>query len=126
MFCRRGYPNDLRIIGDTAYLTESGTGAILVLNLQTGAIRRLLSNSSVTKADPLRIPVAEGREMRRKSGEVFRVQADAIELSPMANGSTSPPWTVHCCTVSRVAQREGASGGSRLMLFHECSGVGYY
>jgi len=52
------------------------------LDLKTGNVRRLLSNSAVTKADPRRIPVAEGREMRKLSGEAFRVNADAIELSP--------------------------------------------
>jgi sugar lactone lactonase YvrE len=77
-----GYLNDIRLGKGVAYLTESGTGAILVLDLKTGNVRRLLSNSAVTKADPRRIPVAEGSEMRKLSGEVLRVNADAIELSP--------------------------------------------
>jgi hypothetical protein len=79
-----GYLNDIRLDKrrGIAYLTESGTGAILLLDLKTGDVRRLLANSSVTKADPDRVPIAEGREMRKPSGEVFRVNADAIELSP--------------------------------------------
>ena len=79
---QNGYLNDIRLGKGVAYLTESGTGAILVLDLKTGNVRRLLSNSAVTKADPRRIPLAAGHEMRKLSGEVFRVHADAIEVSP--------------------------------------------
>ena len=41
-------------------------------------MKTALSNSAVTKADPWRIPVAEGREMRKLSGEVSHSAFDNI------------------------------------------------
>ena len=80
-----GYPNDLRLSPDgaTAYITESGTGAILLLDVKSGDVRRVLSDTPLTKADPKRVPRAEGIELRMKDGgQPFRVHADALELSP--------------------------------------------
>lgn len=50
----KSYLNDVRIDTSTrtAYITDSGLGAIVVVDLQTGAARRLLAEDSSTKAEP--------------------------------------------------------------------------
>lgn len=49
----KSYLNDVRIDNETghAFITESGTGALLTVNLKTGEIRRLLANHPSTKIE---------------------------------------------------------------------------
>lgn len=74
------YLNDVRI--DTrrqvAYLTDSGTGAIIVTNLSDGTSRRLLANHSSTHAEEITLTI-EGRSWLR-NGNPVRVHADGIAL----------------------------------------------
>ena len=74
------YLNDVRI--DTrrqvAYLTDSGTGAIIVTNLSTGTSRRLLANHSSTHAEEITLTI-EGKSWLR-NGSPVRVHADGIAL----------------------------------------------
>lgn len=74
--------NDLRIKDNIVYITESGNGAILVLDRQTKKIRRLLADSKVTKADPAIQPVKDGRKLEDGKGKVPLTNADQLELSP--------------------------------------------
>jgi sugar lactone lactonase YvrE len=75
------YLNDVRI--DTragvAYISESGMGAIVVLDLNTGVSRRLLADHPSTKAEDISINI-EGRPWLRE-GKTPQVQADGIALS---------------------------------------------
>jgi hypothetical protein len=50
----RSYLNDVRLDTKTgnAFITESGTGAILVVDLKSGKARRLLANDLSTKLEP--------------------------------------------------------------------------
>lgn len=73
--------NDIRIRGNNAFITESGTGAILVLNRDSGQIRRLLAGSRVTKADPNVVAVIDGQRMVGRDNHPPRIHADQIELS---------------------------------------------
>ncbi|SNB47879.1 SMP-30/gluconolactonase/LRE family protein [Geobacter sp. DSM 9736] len=77
-----GYLNDVRIdpAGKFAYITESGTGAIVVLDLKTGESRRLLDGHPSTRAEPGVVPVIDGREWRDEKGKVPQVHADGIAL----------------------------------------------
>ncbi len=77
------YLNDVRVDTDknVAYITESGRGAIIVVNLTTGAARRLLANSPTTKSENLILTV-EGRIFRQKDGSLGNFNADGIALSP--------------------------------------------
>lgn len=76
------YLNDVRI--DTgrgvAYLSESGAGALVVLDTKTGVGRRLLADHPSTKAEPIE-PVIGGTPWKR-GGETPQVHADGIALSP--------------------------------------------
>lgn len=78
-----GNLNDLRLDSEHAYLTDSGLGAIIVVNLRTGAsVRRLAAHPS-TKMDPERRPIGEhGRALQKPDGSDTQVQSDPLEISP--------------------------------------------
>jgi sugar lactone lactonase YvrE len=80
------YLNDMRVQGPFAFVTESGTGALLVLDRRVGSIRRLLAGSRLTKGDPSIIPVVEGRRLVGPDGRPPTMQVDELELS--ADGRT--------------------------------------
>ena len=79
----RSYLNDVRI--DTtrgmAYLTDSGAGAIIVTDLQSGSSRRLLDDHPSVKAEEIDV-VIDGIPWRQPGGGIPRVHADGIALSP--------------------------------------------
>ncbi|WP_404786915.1 L-dopachrome tautomerase-related protein [Altericista sp. CCNU0014] len=74
--------NDVQVRDGYAYLTESGLGAIIVVDLKSGQARRVLANHPSTKSDPTIVPVVEGRELRDADGRVPQTHANAIALSP--------------------------------------------
>lgn len=79
---RKGsYLNDVRI--DTraarAYITDSGVGCIIALDLATGAARRFLAQSPCTKADTLD-PFVAGKGLRLPDHSVPRIHADGLAL----------------------------------------------
>ncbi|ACB93854.1 L-dopachrome tautomerase-related protein [Beijerinckia indica] len=73
--------NDARVLGDHVFITDSGTGALLVLDRTTGHIRRLLAKSRLTKADPSIIPHVDGHQLAGPTGKIPQLNADQIELS---------------------------------------------
>jgi len=79
-----GYLNDVRFDpdGKTAYLAESGSGAIYVLDLDSGKARRLLSGTKPTLWTEGVVAKVEGRELRTPDGGVVKIHADQIEISP--------------------------------------------
>lgn len=74
---RESYLNDLRIDnkGNFAYITDSGAGALVVVDLSTGKSRRVLADHYSTKAEGISL-VIEGREFQ------LDVHADGIALDP--------------------------------------------
>lgn len=95
----RSYLNDVRIElgerGDTAYITDSGLGAIVVVDLASGRARRLLADHPSTKADAAFVPVIGGRELRaRQDGHVPQIHADglAIDARPESAGGGYLYW----------------------------------
>ncbi|MDA8413614.1 MAG: L-dopachrome tautomerase-related protein [Desulfobacteraceae bacterium] len=79
---RSAYLNDVRIDqdGDFAYITDSGTGAILVVDLSNGTTRRRLAGHPSTKAEPGYVPVIDGKELRNEQGQVPQIHADGIAI----------------------------------------------
>ncbi|MFP9114743.1 SMP-30/gluconolactonase/LRE family protein [Flavobacterium sp. RHBU_3] len=79
----KSYANDIRI--DTkkqvAYLTNSGEGGIVIVNLKTGNVRQVLLETEVTKADPNYIMQRNGKELL-SNGKPFIVHSDGIALHP--------------------------------------------
>jgi sugar lactone lactonase YvrE len=77
-----GYLNDVRIDTglQTAYITDSGLGAILVVDLKTGKSRRLLSDHPSTKSEGITLTIG-GREWLR-AGKPPHVHSDGLALTP--------------------------------------------
>ena len=76
----KSYINDVRFNGSHAYFSDSGAPGLLVLELKTGAVRRVLNDDpSTTDLRPMR---ADGRILADRQGHELRVQADQIEVSP--------------------------------------------
>lgn len=82
------YLNDIRFSpdGEWGYVTDSGRGAILVINLKSGEIRRLLDGVSSTQAEKGVLVHIGGKPLRRPDGKAPSFAADGLTLSP--NGST--------------------------------------
>jgi sugar lactone lactonase YvrE len=76
----KSYLNDVRIAKGHAFLTESGLGAIVVLDLATGAARRLLAGHPSTKAEADVAPVIDGAPWRGEDGKPPQVHSDSIAL----------------------------------------------
>ena len=80
---RKSYLNDVRIDlqNNYAYLTESGLGALVVVDLKTNKSRRLLANHPSTKAVKGLVIKAEGHPMIDAQGKPAQFNADGIALS---------------------------------------------
>jgi sugar lactone lactonase YvrE len=73
-----------------AYITDSGTGALIVVDLASGEAWRRLGNHHSTKADPAFVPIVEGETLMVRPADgppqPFAIPADGIALS--ADGAT--------------------------------------
>lgn len=74
------YLNDVRIdpASATAYLTDSGGGALIVVDLRTGSSRRLLDDHPSTEAEPITLTI--GGEPWLRNGVPPRVHSDGLAL----------------------------------------------
>ena len=89
----------MRVLGRHAFITESHYGAIIVLDQETGAARRLLSCDPKTRADPSIVPVIDGKEFRRANGKVQVVNVNLLELS------NDGRWLYFTCLFGPVLRR---------------------
>src|SRR5262249_40030840 len=71
----------MRVDERFAFVTEAHHGSILVVDLESGRARKVLEGARSTRADPSIVPIIEGREMRRATGEVPQLHVDLLELS---------------------------------------------
>lgn len=98
------YLNDVRI--DTrrqvAYITDSGAGAIIVVDLAAGTSRRLLAGHSSTQAEEVTLTIG-GKPWLRPDGSAPRVHADGIALDPA--GDTLYYQALTGRTLYRIATR---------------------
>ncbi|MBX0291521.1 SMP-30/gluconolactonase/LRE family protein [Hymenobacter sp. HSC-4F20] len=80
---RKSYLNDVRV--DTqnqyAYITESGVGSLVVVDLKSGKSRKLLAQHASMMADTTLNIKADGKELIDPSGNKARFNADGIALS---------------------------------------------
>lgn len=76
------YLNDVRVDTErnVAYVTDSGLGAIVVVDLASGSARRVLSESPTTKSENVALTI-EGKEWRL-NGQAPQIHADGIALDP--------------------------------------------
>ncbi|CAI9677778.1 L-dopachrome tautomerase-related protein [Elizabethkingia anophelis] len=78
------YINDIRVDNDNgyAYLSNSNTGGIVVLNINTGESRFVLANSPSVKSDPDYHFSPLGTELKKRDGALLKVKSDGIALTP--------------------------------------------
>jgi sugar lactone lactonase YvrE len=78
----QSYLNDLRIDEEfrRVYITESGTGALILLDMDLANPRRLLGEHPSTKAEDVYLTI-EGKKWLR-DGQKPQIHADGIALSP--------------------------------------------
>ncbi|MEO6459992.1 MAG: L-dopachrome tautomerase-related protein, partial [Bdellovibrionota bacterium] len=74
----KSYLNDMRIDGHMMYVTDSGLGAIIVLDLKEKTAMRRLSAHDSTKSEDVVLNV-EGQALLR-DGKPLRIDSDGIEL----------------------------------------------
>ena len=79
---KASYLNDLRVddANQAIYITDSGLGAIVVVDMKTNKIRRLLGQDPSVKSEGMKI-TAEGRELS-VGGKPPQINSDGIALSP--------------------------------------------
>lgn len=75
------YVDDLRIHGHHAYLTDAGEPGLIVLDLDSGAARRVLDHHRSTTASDTPI-VVDGQTVLAPDGQPLKVNSDPLELSP--------------------------------------------
>lgn len=76
----RSFIDDFRFNGRTVYLTDAGQPGVLVLDLETGGLRRVLDGHWSTIAQrPL---TGQGRVLRDDKGKLLFIHADQLEVSP--------------------------------------------
>ncbi len=80
---RHSYLNDVRVDleHNYAYLTDSGTGALVVTDLQTGQSRQLLARQPSTLPDKGFITKAQGHALYDPMGKPGQFKADGIALT---------------------------------------------
>lgn len=76
------YLNEVRIdeAHEMAYITDAGEGALLVINLATGSIRRVLDTNAAVKSEN-KILTIEGAAYRNTQGEYPVIHANGIALN---------------------------------------------
>ncbi|HEV8015128.1 MAG TPA: L-dopachrome tautomerase-related protein [Stellaceae bacterium] len=89
----------MRVSGKHAFITESGHGAIIILDQETGATRAVLKGDPKTQADRSIVPVIDGKEFRRANGQVSVVNVNLLELS------NDGRWLYFTCLFGPVLRR---------------------
>ncbi|HEY2615664.1 MAG TPA: L-dopachrome tautomerase-related protein [Chthoniobacterales bacterium] len=80
---RKSYLNDVRVDPNArvAFITESGKGAIVVVDLKSGKARRLLDGHQSTQPEPGVKLVVDGRELRDEQKKTApQIASDGIAL----------------------------------------------
>ncbi|WP_340117874.1 L-dopachrome tautomerase-related protein [Pelagibius sp. 7325] len=90
------YIDDIRFHGDHAYLTDAGRPGLIVLNLTSGAARRVLDGVPAVTAPDDRPIILDGEVLRGPDGTPVKVNADPLEVSPDGQllyfGTLHGPW----------------------------------
>ena len=91
------YIDDIRFNGPNAYLTDAGNPGLIVFNLVTGGMRRVLDGHPSTVAPADRDIILSGQVLKTGDGTPLRVHADPMEVSPDGKyfyyASLHGPWS---------------------------------
>ena len=74
--------NDVRIGSRHAYLTESGLGSVVIINLENGQVRRVLDEHPSTKFAEPTVVRMEGRVILDEQGQPKKMHNNNLELTP--------------------------------------------
>jgi sugar lactone lactonase YvrE len=79
---KKSYLNDVRVDTktQTAYITDSGLAAIVVVDLTTGKARRVLEDDAATRAEKDFKLQVNGRELLGENGKPPQINSDGIAL----------------------------------------------
>ncbi|WP_206106131.1 L-dopachrome tautomerase-related protein [Olivibacter sp. XZL3] len=77
------YVNDVRVDTERgfAYMTNSSEGGILVIDINSGAMKQVLQNHYSVRSDPNYTFVVDGKELT-KDGKPVKMHSDGIALTP--------------------------------------------
>lgn len=77
---KKSYLNDVRVDTktQTAFITDSGLGAIVVVDLRTGKARRVLQNDHSTQAEKDFKLQVNGRELLAENGKAPQINSDGL------------------------------------------------
>jgi sugar lactone lactonase YvrE len=94
---RKGsYVDDIRLHGACGFLTDAGQAGIIVLDLTSGAARRVLDGHPAATAPEDRPIVVAGETLLAPDGSRLRVNSDPLEVSPDGRwfyfGPLEGPW----------------------------------
>lgn len=78
----KSYLNDVRFAHGHAFISDSGLGAIMVVDLDTGKVRCLLEDHASTKVEPGVELVIGGRPWTFPNGKTPQVHVDGIAIDP--------------------------------------------
>lgn len=78
----KSYMNDVRFAHGHAFISDSGLGAIMVVDLDTGKVRRLLEDHASTKVEQGVEPMIGGRPWTFANGKSPQVHVDGIAIDP--------------------------------------------
>jgi len=118
--------DDLRISGNTIYLTDAGEPALIVLDKNTGKGRRVLENQPSTTDN---IPIkAEGEIMKDNEGKDVHIHADQLEISPDGKWLyfqpvSGPMWKVETKDLNNENLTENQLS-TKVSLFHKTPSTG--
>lgn len=91
------YVDDIRFHERFTYSTDAGKPGIIVVNLATGAMRRVLESAPSTTAPLNRPIVVDGKPVLSADGKPLKVNADPMEVSPDGRwfyfGPLEGPWS---------------------------------
>lgn len=76
------YVDDIRINGKHAYITDAGEGAVLVLDLEDGSVKRRFDGLPFARARASDNIVINGKTLTGDDDQPLKVNADPLELSP--------------------------------------------
>ncbi len=82
---KKSYLNDVRIddAGNKAYITDSGLGGIVILDMETGKSTRVLGDHASTKAESVVLTVEKKPFLLK--GAAPKIHSDGIALDPSEN-----------------------------------------
>ncbi|MFT9160718.1 MAG: L-dopachrome tautomerase-related protein [Acetobacter sp.] len=91
------YIDDIRFNGRHAYLTDAGKAALIVLDVETGDVRRVLDNDVSTRARTDRPIIMGGHVVESHPHQPLLVNVDPLEVSPDGKwlffGPLEGPWS---------------------------------